>query len=150
MSNHLGDIELVHRSQDSVASSSHSRSAQCSGRQTLMKVSTTLRMGVEQSCSSQDFPDLGTTHDRSVCQFTEQEAQQVLFSVISSPGRVSGCLGDELEECLCLCLFTSEHSQPSSPEGGRRERCCHLLIAPAWTRRELYPLLLSLPIAFQF
>ena len=84
----------------------------------LQSPSRSERMGVESGCATGSVSVARGSPDRSVCHRSEQEKTSILLPLSQQQRHLSGCLYNELGECVCLRLSSFGSDKQSSSEVG--------------------------------
>ena len=144
---YLGPHQLVQELHHKSESNSFARNRQRVGRSSVHKDTTIPRMGISGAGGPEVIPLLAGSRDRLVCNIREQGTVHVLFPQNTSPGTVRDALNWH---------WTGRYVYAFPPlplikqvlRKVEEEQVMMILIAPRWTRREWFPLLLDLLIDY--
>ena len=141
----LGSLAVGYQKQYHFESSSHSGKIEHPTRPVEQNSDTAHRVDLERYSVEENFSDLGSSNNRSLCIVSQQEDGHLLHLGPSSPGVRCRCVFGNMESNVCVCIPTNlpdfflEHM--------KQGHCQVILIAPQWPRRHWYPDLLQLCIA---
>lgn len=107
LSTGLGSVDVCITEQHDIESCSHSRTKKYIGRQLKQVQSSVNRVGIEQCDRSESFSKMGVSHNRSFCNISEQESNNILLMVPTSSSSSSGCSVDQLGGNVCICIPSS-------------------------------------------
>ena len=115
-----GSVSVVQVQQHSCESLTSARETKSPGRQLISGENQPDRMGAKQRDCEGDLSSDRKTTNRFVCLGKQRNSPDILHSVPSSSGALSGCVQYELDEHPRLCLPTHMSDQKGAGKDGSR------------------------------
>ena len=114
----LGSLAVGYQKQYHFESSSHSGKIEHPTRPVEQNTDTAHRVDLERYSVEENFSDLGSSNNRSLCIVSQQEDGHLLHLGPSSPGVRCRCVFGDMESNVCVCIPTN---LPDSQSFGTHE-----------------------------
>ena len=102
----LGSLAVGYQKQYHFESSSHSGKIEHPTRPVEQNSDTAHRVDLERYSVEENFSDLGSSNNRSLCIVSQQEDGHLLHLGPSSPGVRCRCVFGDMESNVCVCILT--------------------------------------------